>query len=372
MKLFKINDMCYCVAIDESLSCAFGSPPEWIKSAKGFPFPSYIFLGDTILSQGTNFCEVEFPVYRNFFFNRQRKTHIVAPAHVIEVLKPILDEAIFGPSEYESNFNSQKAEYYADYLALREGFSFSGRKLLLPDFLSFENYDNNTYQLGLVTVKKIDCNSFLITKGREEIAIELKEQTNTPKPTSTVQKRTNKRQGTVTLYCFDSGDGFSPAKECSSFMLGIGESYLLFDPNYSSFDSYHALNLNINELKGIFISHIHADHEEGLYRFLHAYPHIPVYAAGEVAKSLEKKIRFFLKNSSHSFIINKLPMCEPSPLGELNAEVFCEYGFHSIPSAMMKFRFFDIDPVCYLFGYSGDTLYDPVRFREERFPPLYR
>ncbi len=368
MKLFKINEMCYCVAVDESLTCAFGSPPEWIKRAGGFPFPSYIFLGDTMLCEGSNFCEVEFPIYRNFFFNKQRKTHIITPLHIGDMLKPILEEAIFGPANYEKNDHSKKAAYYADYLALREGFSSTGRKLLLPDFASFETYIGDTYQLGFVEVKRTGPESFLVTKGREELAIDLEGM----KHTLPVKKQRKKADGVLRLYCFGSGDGFSAAKECSSFMLGYRDKLLLFDPNYHSFDAFLEEGFDITNLAGILVSHIHADHEEGLYRFLHAFPEICVYAAGEAAHSLEKKIRLVMGVSFNGFSVQRLPIGVPFTLEELNAEVLCEYGFHAIPSAMMKFRFFDVHGAAHVFGYSGDTLYDPGRFKEEHFPDFCR
>ncbi len=368
MKLFKINEMCYCVTVDESLTCAFGSPPEWIKHAGGFPFPSYIFLGDTMLFDGSNFCEVEFPIYRNFFFNKLRKTHIIAPQRINEILKPILEEAIFGPADYEKNFHSEKAAYYADYLALREGFSPSGRKLLLPDFASFETYDNDVYRMGFVNIRKTGPDSFIISKGREEIAIDLKLQENH----FAINAKKIEYSDALVLHCFDSGDGFSPAKECSSFLLSYHNKYILFDPSFNSFDAFFQKGFDIKKLAGIFVSHIHADHEQGLYRFLHAFPSLHVYAVGEAAKSLEKKIRLLLGAGADVIAIRKLPPGISSVLEEIGAEVICDYGFHSIPSAMMKFRFFDVHGAEHVFGYSGDTLYDPVRFQEERFPASCR
>lgn len=368
MKLFKINEMCYCVAVDESLTFAFGSPPEWIKRAGGFPFSSYIFLGDTVLHDGCNFCEVEFPIYRNFFFNKQRKTHIVAPRPLHEILKPILEEAIFGPADYEKNVHSEKAAYYADYLALREGFSPAGRKLHLPDFASFETYEGDTYQLGFVAVKRTGQDSFLVTKGREELAIDLEYMRTIPP----AEKRRREDDGALVLHCFGSGDGFSAAKECSSFMLRCGGKLLLFDPNCRSFDAFTAEGFDIADLAGIFVSHIHADHEQGLYRFLHAYPDIPVYAAGEAARSLKKKVRLLIGGAIEEKCVRTLPIGEPTAIEGLNAEVLCEYGFHAIPSAMMKFRFFNVHGGAHVFGYSGDTLYDPARFKEERFPSSCR
>ncbi len=366
MKLFKINEMCYCVAVDESLTCVFGSPPEWIKRAGGFPFPSYIFLGDTMLFDGSNFCEVEFPIYRNFFFNKQRKTHIIAPRRINEILKPILEEAIFGPADYEKNVHSEKAAYYADYLALREGFSPSGRKLHLPDFASFETYDNDVYKLGFITIRKTGSDSFMISKGKEELAFDLQGITSA----FSGKKKDRKGDNILVLHCFGSGDGFSPAKECSSFMIEYRGKLLLFDPNYRSFDAFMEEGFDIADLAGIFVSHIHADHEQGLYRFLHAFPALPVYAVGEAAKSLEKKIRLLL--GPDVIAIRKLPPGISTVLDEIGAEVFCDYGFHAIPSAMMKFRFFDVRGTEHVFGYSGDTLYDPARFQEERFPASCR
>ncbi len=58
-------------------------------------------------------------------------------------------------------------------------------------------------------------------------------------------------------------------------------------------------------------------------------------------------------------------------LAGLDIDVACDYGFHSIPSAMMKLYFRSGSARGTVLGYSGDTLYDPIRFRSEGFPREY-
>lgn len=369
MKLHKINSLCYCILVDESLALAFGSPPEWIKRAAGFPFPQYIFLGETQCAAGRNFYEVEFPIYKNFFFNKQRKTRIVAPRGRIEGLKRIVGEALFGPESYGDDPSSKKAEYFADQLAVRENFSPSGRKLLLPDYAGFESYDGDRYVLGLVTVTRTGDDSFLVARGRDEIAVDLSPGEGT-RPVPALSPAA--REDGLSIFCFDSGDGFSPNKECSSFMLSAGGALLLFDPSDSSFEAFHEAGFSLRDIGGIFLSHLHADHDQGLYRFLAADPGLPVYAGGAVFDSLERKIDLLCgAGASRTYNMTRLRAGGTTGLDGPGIDIECDYGFHSIPSMMMKLRFREGRFSKHVVGYSGDTLYDPVRFQSENFNREY-
>jgi hypothetical protein len=372
MKLVKFNNHCYCVVVDESLSIVFGSPPEWIKRATGVPFPQFIFLGDTHLDRGLNFCEIEFPVYKNFFFNKQRKTRIVAPRGRIEGLKKILGEALLGPDSYGGDPLSKKAEYFADLLAVRENFSPSGRKLLLPDYAGFESFEDDRYLLGLVTVTRTGADSFLVARGRDEIAVDLSLAGGAPGDT-VAPAPPEVKEGGLSLYCFDSGDGFSPNKECSSFMLCTAGGLLVFDPSAGSCDAFRAAGFDMKNIRGIFISHLHADHDQGLYRFLDADPSLPVFAGGAVFDSLAGKLDILYgEGASRTFNLTRLTAGGTTGLDGPGVDVTCDYGFHSIPSMMMKIRFHDEKFANHVVGYSGDTLYDPVRFRSESFNREYR
>jgi len=369
MKLIQVNDTCSCVAVDESLSVVFGSPPEWIKRAPDIPFPQYIFLGDTVHDEGFNFCEIEFPVYKNFFFNRQRKTHIVAPKERTEPLGRILEEALLGPPSYPDDPYSRKAAFFADQLAVRENFSPSGRKLHLPDFAGFETYDGDRYRLGVAEVRRTGPDSFLVVRGRDELSVSLSR----PAGVAVARKGDDRgRDGGLSIHCFDSGDGFSPGKECSSFMVRAGGNILLFDPSAGSFDAFAAGGFGLADIRGIFLSHLHADHDQGLYRFLAADAAIPVYAGGVVLGSLLRKLDIiFGDGAGDAFSVRKLEAGAATNVRDMDVDVRCDYGFHSIPSLMMKL-YFRGGGLRHVLGYSGDTLYDPLRFRGEAFPGGYR
>ncbi len=369
MKLVKVNDACICVAVDESLAIVFGSPPEWIKCAPDIPFPQYIFLGDTVLDEGYNFCEIEFPVYKNFFFNRQRKTHIVAPPERAKSLKSVLEEALLGPPSYPDDPNSHKAAFYADRLAVRENFSPSGRKLHVPDFAGFETYHGDRYRLGTLEVRRTGPDSFLAIRGREELRITLSRPPGVP---AARKSGGTGRSSSLAIRCFDSGDGFSPGKGCSSFMVCAGEDILLFDPSVGSFDAFAEGGYGLENIKGIFLSHLHADHDQGLYRFLAADAAIPVFAGGVVHSSLLGKLEeIHGKGGGGSFSLRRLDVGADTALPDMDVRVRFEYGFHSIPSLMMKL-YFRGKGFRHVLGYSGDTLYDPLRFRDDDFPGEYR
>jgi hypothetical protein len=156
-------------------------------------------------------------------------------------------------------------------------------------------------------------------------------------------------------------------------MLCAGGGLLLFDPSAGSFDAFRAAGFDMKNIRGIFISHLHADHDQGLYRFLDAAPGLPVFAGGAVFDSLAGKLDILYgEGASRTFNLTRLTAGGTTGLDGPGVDVTCDYGFHSIPSMMMKIRFRDEKFAKHVVGYSGDTLYDPVRFRSESFDREYR
>lgn len=66
-----------------------------------------------------------------------------------------------------------------------------------------------------------------------------------------------------------SGDGIPTAeRHCSSIMLEVGKAVYLIDAGAPVLDCLMRWNKNINDLKAIFLTHYHGDHNDGLFSLL--------------------------------------------------------------------------------------------------------
>jgi len=73
----------------------------------------------------------------------------------------------------------------------------------------------------------------------------------------------------LTLEFLGSGNGFSPGRAYSSFLL---DRKILFEPSPTFLPAMQALGLSLEGLRYVFISHFHGDHFFGLpFLFLHHY-----------------------------------------------------------------------------------------------------
>ncbi|HNR90588.1 MAG TPA: MBL fold metallo-hydrolase [Spirochaetota bacterium] len=371
MKYIPINSLCHLFVIDETSSFVIGSPPEWIKRATGVPFPRHILLGDSLLVNGCNFAEIEFPLYKNFFFNKLRKTEIVCPEESTPRLAGILAEALLGPDYRLDSPGSVKAAYFGDILAVRKNFDPSGEKLTLDDYATFHTYENDRFAIGDCAIRRVDRDAFHVTwpGGEQAVSLEYRETSLDKRPASP-----RAIPGALSIFCFDSGDGFTPAKECSSFILNAGGRYILFDPSLSSFDRLVERGCDFRDVAAVFISHVHADHDQGLYRFLMYNKNIIIMTGETVCESLAHKIGLMVgdANFATQCRITPIPLKQRTGVAELGIDVYCDLGFHSIPSAMAKIYFHDAGLRDIVLAYSGDTLYDPVRIRSDSFNAVYR
>lgn len=60
----------------------------------------------------------------------------------------------------------------------------------------------------------------------------------------------------------------SADRYCQSILLEINGEYYIFDAGAPIADLLHRMNIPFKDIKGIFITHIHADHTVGLFNFL--------------------------------------------------------------------------------------------------------
>ena len=59
-----------------------------------------------------------------------------------------------------------------------------------------------------------------------------------------------------------------PNRKCSCIMIEIGEQIYFVDMGTSAIDALQTKGLAVDAVKGIFITHMHGDHTNGLIQFV--------------------------------------------------------------------------------------------------------
>lgn len=367
MKHIRLNSACHVVILDNGRSFVFGSPPEWIKAYDDNPFPSTIFLGDSILENGTNLAEVSFPMFKNFFFHNRTRTNVVAPGGKIERIHAFARESLFGPQEFLHGKGWEKAKYFSELHKITRDFDPDGERYKFDEIMEFSSYENYKFDLDGIKVKHVDKNSFNVKIGARETTISL-----SPRIPLESGKTGNDIKGALSLYCFDSGDGFCPNKSASSFLLNIEGNYIVFDPNIYAYDIMRLKGFDLSRVCAIFISHVHADHNQGLFKFLNHNSRIKIITGDVVSSSLKTFLRSLSgEDSADEYEIFSLKLQQDNYIDFLDASFYCDISYHSIPTVMTKIYFNQKKLSRYVFGYSGDTIYDPIILDSENFNREY-
>ena len=59
-----------------------------------------------------------------------------------------------------------------------------------------------------------------------------------------------------------------PNRRCSSMLLEIGERYYVMDMGCSVIEDLVTRNIRVEDIKSIFVTHMHGDHTDGLVHFV--------------------------------------------------------------------------------------------------------
>ena len=151
----------------------FGAPPETIKDSMMLPkdVPQIFVLTDDLFNwmKGISIAEIEFPIYYNFFFKKQ-KTMILCRKNQYTQIKRILQESIFGP----------------EFMTIKNDFSFTNRSNYIPDvenemkyfrnnlkfsdMLSFGLFKNNAFNYKGVKIQINEDNNFSVSYKNKKIS----------------------------------------------------------------------------------------------------------------------------------------------------------------------------------------------------------
>lgn len=362
-------------------------------------------LPQTLFEAGTNYADIEFLVYLNFFLRRGQRTRIVGTDRQKRVFYRLLTLVIFGlfdpdakePASFEQLRETYKVpdrdayrfflSAYGSYAA-RRGPDASSPVHSLDDYVDFSTLgpgdtvipivghggNGSGRLLGEVRVRPLASGTFdvrivsadgrstdkrmdVTTPGSAEVRIP--EELRRPLEFAT----TRPRFGVTPL---GTSHGFDPVGDVTSFIIWVNGRGILVDPSPEALVYLKQLGVASADVPYVFLTHIHADHDGGLLGKLLSGSRTSILASDVVFRAFIEKAEIV---TGHNFeregLVRHVPANPGAPVtvdvGGGLATFECRWNLHPVPTNGFRVTFGD-----QTFGYSGDTQYDPAAIRQKR------
>ena len=166
------------------------------------------------------------------------------------------------------------------------------------------------------------------------------------------------------VYFFDPSTGFDPERLTSSFIVWIGDGDgMVVDPLTNLPQYLDRKRINRNDIKYIFLTHIHSDHDDGILEQILSGKTIKIISSKIIILSFIKKVRA-ITGWDEAQIRKLIQFIEVEP-GEkypLNEKTNIEinYAFHAIPTCRFVITYTDPSKnINKSISYSGDTNFNP-------------
>lgn len=370
---------------------------EGIKGDYLFILPKNLFEGKT------NYADVEFMVYLNFFVRKGMRTRIAGTARQEEALERLLNLTIFGlfnPHASEPSFEELHEAYgipdeetfgffrmaYEKY-SIRRGFSPQGPILGMEDYMNFVVFDEEGPTVIPILEKQDGEKDVLHRKVRvvaqpdgtfdvqitqpngkpteKTLVVTPPDKMLAPIPEElrrSIQFATDRPHFGVTP--LGTSHGFDPAGDLTSLVVWCNGRGILVDPSPEALGYLDQIGVAQTDLPYVFLTHVHADHDGGVIEKLLSGGRTTVIASDVVFRSLVEKAKLV---TGHDFkkegLVDHLPANPGVPswidVGEETTKLETRWNLHPIPT-----NGFNLTMGGKTFGYSGDTQYDPDLIRQ--------
>ena len=380
-------------SVDGRIRVQFGSPAQTTRNLlrEGVDGEHVFVLPATFVDERTNYCDVEFVVYLNFFLRRGARTRIVGTARQRDMLADLLTLTIFGVFDprvpNQPSFEELQRRYAVpdldtyDFLRLAHEI-FAVRAESKPDaaVLPADAYfaytvladDGETVvpvghrsevrlrpSAGGCEARIVDADGHVTAKPLSVSPMHL---VSFPIPEThrhSVRFATERPCFGVTP--LGTSHGFDPAGEVTSFVVWINGKGILVDPSPEALIHLDRIGVAPVDVPYVFLTHVHADHDGGLLEKLLSGRRTTVIASAVVYRSLVEKMRLITGHDVEGQgLVRHVPANPGSPtvieLGGESVRIDTRWNLHPIPTNGFKLSVNGAT-----FGYSGDTQYDPSR-----------
>ena len=367
---------------------------EGIKGEYLFILPKHLF------EDKTNYADIEFVVYLNFFVRHGMRTRIAGTVRQKEMLERLLTLTIFGlfsphapepPSfaEAHSSYGVPDPETYAFFRMCYETYSIRKDAVPTAPILGLDGYINfvplavedhptlipiNKQEEGakpsgtsMIRVVARQNGAFDVRITQPDGRSTVKQLTTTPPSRKlrtipdalcqTLQFATDRPRFGVTP--LGTSHGFDPTGDLTSLVIWVNGRGILVDPSPEALGYLEQIGVAPADLLHVFLTHIHADHDGGLIGKLLGGSRTTIIASDVVFQSFVAKARLL---TGHDFqaegLVEHIAANPGAPVTlEMAGEqlyLATRWNLHPIPTNGFRLTIADKR-----FGYSGDTQYDP-------------
>jgi CRP-like cAMP-binding protein len=362
-------------------------------------------LPQTLFEAGTNYGDIEFLVYLNFFLRQGQRTRIAGTARQKLMFYRLLTLVIFGlfdpDAQKPASFDQLREAYrvpdgeayrlflttYETY-AVRRSPDAVSRRPSLDDYVDFvllepgetaipieeHGASGRGRLLGEVRVKSVPAGMFDVRivspDGR---STDKRMHVTAPGPTEVripeelrrpLEFATNRPQFGVTP--LGTSHGFDPVGDVTSFVIWLNGRGILVDPSPEALIYLKQMGVATADVPYVFLTHIHADHDGGLLGKLLSGSRTSIIASDVVFRSFIEKAEIVTgHNCEREGLVRHVAANPGAPatveIGGGLAIFETRWNLHPVPTNGFRMRFGGRT-----FGYSGDTQYDPAAIRGKR------
>jgi len=361
---------------------------EGLRGDQVFILPANLFEGKT------NYGDVEFLVYLNFFLRQQTRTMIAGTSRQRHILHRLLTLTLFGlfdpsapePPSFEQLRDAYGIESRETYAFLRASHeSYGARRGPDPDspLLGIDAYVDWVTLDGEETVIALPSAQVRVAPrgrafhvrivqpdGREaerelEVGPARRRVRAIPDDLrEAIQFASERPRFGVTP--LGTSHGFDPGGDFTSFIIWLNGKGMLVDPSPEALTYLERIGVAPADVPYVFLTHVHSDHDGGLMEKLLSGSRTTVIASDPVFRAFAEKARlvtgrdFPLEGLVEHISANPGRRVRVEVAGEF-AEFETRWNLHPIPTNGFKVTF-----AGRTFGYSGDTQYDPAMLERLR------
>jgi CRP-like cAMP-binding protein len=340
-----------------------GSPPETIKDTMVLPesVPRIFVLPQKLFNfdKGISLAELEFPIYFNFFFKKQKIT-IIGSREQGRRLRGVLQEAVFGPRKVDISQDIHAEAHNTFVPDIKSEMDYY-RTFGFEDLYDFVPFENNVCRIKEVNIECSKNEGFVFRHGQTVIARVPCIFTYKPRYDIGVRLKEPYRPPLFAVTCLGPSHGFDPTENTSGFIIWINHKGVMVDPPVNSTEWLEDSNVNPKLIDSIILTHCHADHDAGTFQKIMEEGKITVYTTKTIMGSFLRKYAALCDEpvSLLSRLFNFIPIYIDKPFFIHGAEFLADYTLHSIPTIGFRMRFQGQS-----FVYSSDHQAEP-RIHEE-------
>ena len=368
----------------------------------------YLFiLPKHLFESKTNYADVEFLVYLNFFVRYGTRTRIVGTARQRDVLEHLLRLTIFGlfdphadaqPSfeTVHRHYNVPDRETYALFRMLYEKYGVrqnccaTGAILDLDAYIDFVVLDDTARPLLItpstpgttpyqgppgqytIQIAPLPHGSFEVSITQTDGRIAVK--------TLEVHRPTRRQKSIPEDFCravrfatdrprfgvtpLGTSHGFDPSGDLTCFVIWVNGLGILVDPSPEGLEYLEHIGVSVSDLPYVFLTHIHSDHDGGLISKLLSGRRTTIIASDVVFRLFVEKARLVTgQDFQQARLVEHIAANPGRPvvLDVAGERVILQtrWNLHTIPT-----NGFTMTIENKTFGYAGDTQYEPALLQQ--------